>query len=122
LIIVKSSKYGLSPRIFTAILMQESGYKLDAKNIQCGVSIETGEKDCVVVDFGLGQINYKTIVAFNLDRHRLLKDLEYSVEASAKVLYDFKKSHPHESTFWTRYNASSFEKRETYRRLVSRYM
>ncbi len=103
--------------------MQESGYKISAKNLRCGVSVTTGEKDCVVVDFGIGQINYKTIRHFNFDQKKLLSDMEYSIEAAAVVLADFKRMYgKKEDTFWTRYNASSPDKRETYRILVARYM
>lgn len=102
--------------------MQESGYRLDAQSIKCGISISSGRKDCVIVDYGLGQINYRTIVAFRFDRVRLMKDMDYAVEASAKVLSDFKNSHPKEVVFWTRYNASSMDKRLVYQKLVERYM
>lgn len=91
------------------MLMQESAYKISAKNIRCGISIETGQKDCIIDDYGIGQINHKTIKAFNFDQQKLLTDLTYSVEASAKVLADFKriyyKSEP--DTWWSRYNCGT---------------
>lgn len=103
--------------------MQESAYKISAKNINCGVSIYDGKQDCVVVDFGIGQINYRTIKSFKFDKTKLLSDLEYSVEAAAIVLEDFKKVHGKKETeFWTRYNASNPEKRLVYKTLVARYM
>lgn len=105
------------------MLMQESAYKISAKNISCGMSIETGEKDCIIVDYGIGQINHRTIRAFNFDQKKLLTDLTYSVEASAKVLSDFKRMYgKKDPEYWTRYNASNPEKREVYKRLVARYM
>lgn len=105
------------------MLMQESAYKISAKNIRCGISIETGQKDCIIDDYGIGQINHKTIKAFNFDQQKLLTDLTYSVEASAKVLADFKRMYgKKDSEYWTRYNASTPSKRLVYKRLVSRYM
>ena len=86
------------------------------------MSITTGKQDCVVVDYGIGQINHKTIKNFNFDQKKLLSDLTYSVEAAAVVLADFKRMYgKKEETYWTRYNASSPTKREVYRVLVARY-
>ncbi len=103
--------------------MQESSYKISAKNFRCGVSITTGKQDCVAVDFGIGQINQKTIKSFNFDKNKILSDLEYSVEASAKVLADFKRMYGHkEVDYWTRYNAGKRSKREIYKNLVARHM
>ena len=88
----------------------------------------TGEKDCVAVDFGIGQINQKTIKSFNFDQKKLLSDLTYSVEAAAVVLADFKRMFPKDPQFWTRYNAGVKntpivkKNREVYRQLVARYM
>lgn len=122
-IIKKSKKYGISSKVLAAMLMQESSYKLSAKNVRCGISVITGEKDCIAVDFGIGQINYKTIKHFKFDQKKLLSNLEYSVEAAAIVLADFKKMYGHkESNWWTRYNSSSKHHREKYQMLVARYM
>lgn len=122
-IVQTSKKYGIHPKVLAAMLMQESAYKISAKNIKCGISIENGKKDCIIVDFGIGQINHKTIKAFKFDRNKLLTDLSYSIEASAKVLADFKRMYGHkESDYWSRYNASTPSKRLVYKRLVARYM
>lgn len=88
--------------------MQESSYKMGAKGIKCGVSLTTGEKDCVAVDFGIGQINYKTIKGYKLDQKKLMTDMTYSVDSAARVLADFKrfqKSEP--NTWYCRYNAGT---------------
>ena len=122
-ILEKSKKHGVSPTILAAVLMQESSYRISAKNFRCGISVTTGEQDCVVVDYGIGQINHKTIKNFNFDETRLLSDLEYSVEAAAIVLADFKRMYGHkEEEYWTRYNSSTPSKREKYKMLVARYM
>jgi hypothetical protein len=95
--------------------------------MRCGISITTGEQDCVVVDYGIGQINHKTVKNFKFDTKKLLSDLAYSVDASAKVLADFKAKYPKDPEFWTRYNAGNKldavtkAKRSTYKHLVARY-
>lgn len=109
--------------------MQESSYRMGAKGIKCGISLTTGQKDCVAVDFGIGQINYKTIKNYKLDKKRLMIDITYSIDAAAKVLADFKrfkKSEP--DTWYCRYNAgtgnmSKIEKPcNKYVQLVARHM
>lgn len=113
----------MSPKILTAMLMQESSYRISAKGLRCGISITTGEKDCVVVDYGIGQINHKTVKNFKFDLDRLLSDVEYSVEASAIVLADFKRMYgKQEPDYWSRYNSSDRAKRDIYHALVARYM
>lgn len=105
------------------MLMQESSYKIGAQNVQCGISMTTGKKDCVAVDFGIGQINHKTIKNFKFDKRKLISDLTYSVEAAAIVLADFKRMYGKtDKEFWTRYNSGTKKNRETYKRLVARYM
>jgi len=122
-IVKKSKKHGIQPKVLAAMLMQESSYKISAKNIRCGISMTTGERDCVAVDFGIGQINHKTIKNFKFDQKKLLSDLTYSVEAAAIVLADFKRMYgSKDKTYWTRYNASNPQKREVYRQLVARYL
>jgi len=118
--------------------MQESGYRLSAKGCHKGVLTELNgvknEKDkdtiapiafigTVCSDFGMSQIYYKTARAFKFDINKLTTDLEYSVEAGAIVLADFKKRYKRrETTWWTRYNASSRTKRNIYKQLVTRYL
>lgn len=132
-----SIKYSLPIRIFVGILAQESGYKLEAKGCHKGLvkDVKQGpfrfpmnddmfeyKEVKVCADFGIGQIYYKTAKSFNLDLNRLTTDLEYSVEAAAIVLADFKKRYSaREVDWWTRYNASSKIKRKIYKQLVQRY-
>lgn len=97
-------------------------------NLKCGISITTGEKDCVAVDFGIGQINHKTIKRYKFDKVKLMTDLTYSVEAAAVVLADFKKMFKNDKDFWTRYNAGVkntpivIKNRAIYKNLVARYL
>ena len=103
----------INPKRYAAILAQESMYKLDAKNCW----------DNVCHDYGIAQINKKTIEAFNFDKKRLMLDLEYSVKAGAIVLADFKRMYGEkEKDFWTRYNTSHPEKRQKYKQLVTRFL
>ncbi len=105
------------------MLMQESAYKLSAKNIKCGTSMYTGKKDCIIIDYGIGQINHKTINTFKFDQDKLLSNLDYSIEAAAIVLSDFKRMYgKKEVDYWSRYNSSNVQARLNYKRRVTRYM
>lgn len=118
-------KHNVPANIYTAILMQESRYTLSAKGCHKGIVQEGLETKVVKIcsDFGMSQIYYKTAQAFGFDLTRLTDDLEYSVEAGAIVLADFRKRYSHkEITWWTRYNASSKTKREIYKTLVMRFL
>lgn len=129
----KAKKHNVPADIYTAILMQESSYRLDAKNIQCGIDIEKyknaiKEKSCVIADVGISQIHYRTAIGFEFDLERLMEDLDYSVEAGAKVLADFKRRFAkREENWWVRYNCGTAKssKRSTcliYQKLVERYL
>lgn len=105
-----ASVYELEPERLNAIIAQESQYELGAINKESG-------------DYGLSQINHKTIDAFGFDKDRLLRDMDYSVMAGAKVLADFKRMYGHkEEDWWTRYNSSRTHKRQKYKIDVMRYM
>jgi len=140
-------KHHIPPRIFTAILAQESSYTLKAKGCHSGLAKQLkptnriGLKEHIIYttpiykesdyymkevricsDFGIGQIYYKTARGFKFNIEQLTNDLEYSIEAAAIVLADFKKRYERrEVTWWTRYNARSKIKRRIYRQLVERY-
>lgn len=116
IIIKASKKHNLDPKKFSAILAQECRYKLNCINHKSK-------------DYSIGQINIKTIRAYNLDKTRLLKDLDYSVDSAAMVLADFKKRFAHKEKDWhCRYNVGTAEfntikdKCVIYNTLVSRFM
>ena len=132
-----TGKYHISPRIFTAILMQESSYQLEARGCHWGIekidvydpnnpdtiSFIAEKETKVCSDFGIGQIYYKTAKSFGFKMNKLTTDLKYSVDAAAQVLSDFRKRYESREIFyWTRYNASSKDKRKVYRKLVQRYL
>lgn len=124
----KAVKYNVSASILTAILMQESSYTLEAKGKHTGYKIDpiTQEYKKVTIysDFGIGQIYVGTIERYGFDVNRLTQDLDYSVEAAAIVLSDFKRKYKKKEPFnwYTRYNASSKIKRQIYKKLIERYL
>jgi hypothetical protein len=123
-------KYHIPSRIFTAILMQESGYSLEAKGChsglavddfklktcldlalkkktvysQCAMSVDVVETK-VCTDFGITQIYYKTAKRWKFNINKLTENLEYSVEAGAIVLHDIMERFEAEDVnYWVRYN------------------
>jgi hypothetical protein len=104
------TKYKIPKGIIPAILMQESSYRLNVVN-----------KDSS--DYGMSQINHRTIAAFDFDKEKLMTDLEYSIEAAAIVLNDFKKRHAHKDPIWfARYNHSNPEIKYNYFKKLLRWM
>ena len=124
-----TKKYGIPSRIFTAILMQESGYKLDAKNCTTGHDRESDEIRTVCSDFGIAQIHYDTIESYGFDKDLLTSDITYSIDAGAKVLkWFYDRYEPRESKWYCRYNVGTRPIAQvrtacnTYVSLVSRYL
>lgn len=117
-----SRKYDIPANLYTAILRQESTYKLAARGCRWGLD-ENFKKVRTCIDFGMSMVNINTAEGFNFDIKRLTTDLEYSVECGAIVLADFKKRYFHKEEFWwTRYNASTPYKRDIYRNLVEDWL
>ena len=120
-------KYHIPSRIFTAILMQESGYSLKAKGKHCGYTKEL-ERECIYSDYGISQIHYITAELWGFDVNKLTIDLEYSVESGAKVLHDvMKRFKSKDDDYWVRYNCGfrGDTKRDTcqiYKKFVERYL
>lgn len=120
-----SKLYKIPAKVYTAILAQESIYRISAVNCHTGVVVDDKgnriEKVCT--DFGISQIWWKTALSYGFNLDLLVSDLEYSVEAGAIVLADFMRRYAHSDKFWwTRYNSSQPVNREIYRQLVSRYL
>lgn len=116
LIIKHSDSYNIPKKLFTAILMQESGYDIKAVNKKCGaeLNLETKKiKDlkevCVVQDVGISQININTIKAYNFNTDKLESDLSYSIEAGAIVLSWFYEKYQEKEpkTWFCRYNVGT---------------
>jgi hypothetical protein len=105
----KSKKYKVPPRIFTAILMQESAYRLRATNKTCGLrNLASAGESCVITDIGISQIHYLNVKRFNLDKQRLTTDLEYSVDSGAMILAQYSRYQKREpKTWYSRYNCGT---------------
>ena len=89
-------KYNLSPRLLAAIMGLESNYNLMAYNSKTD-------------DLGLMQINRYNIKAYKFDAKRLMTDIQYSVDAGAKILSWFAKTYrKKEPNIWmSRYNVGT---------------
>lgn len=117
-----SKKYNIDKNLYAAILAQESMYKLNTINCTNGLTM-TEEVETVCTDFGISQIHYKTIDRYGFDTDLLIEDLNYSVEAGAKVLSDFKRIYSKkEKHWWSRYNSSNNKKRLEYETRIYKYL
>lgn len=111
-----SKKHNVKPDKVIAIAMQESSYKLNAKNCY----MIAGKLSC---DYCMMQINDRTVKAFKFNVDKLMTNIEYCIEAGVKVLSDFKRMYGHkEKDFWTRYNSSNPEMRQIYLKKVQKYL
>ena len=72
LICKHSETFDVPPSVIASILSVESDYMLHAVNDRSN-------------DYGIGQINDYNIKAYNLDKPRLVSDLDYSVWATLKI-------------------------------------
>jgi len=121
-----SKKWGVPKRIYTAILKQESNYNLIAVKREKGVleprSFYPRPRIVnIAQDFGIAQINYITAQKYGYDLDRLLKDLEYSINAGAEVLSWFYKTYADkDDAWWSRFNCGT--KRTTTRATCQRYL
>lgn len=124
-----SRLYKIPADIYTAILMQESRYVLGAKNCKRGIRFKTPDelktdmdkdeskfstkritpyvKSKVCSDLGIAQIRLETAESYNFDVNKLLTDLEYSVNAGAKVFKWFVKTYPTIEEAVKRYNVGT---------------
>ena len=93
-----SNDHGFNPKVYAAILMQESAYKLDAKGCN--------KHGC---DYGIAQIHHKTAKVMGFDIDRLTSDLRYSIESGGEVLGWFFKfySSREPGRWWVRYNCGT---------------
>jgi hypothetical protein len=120
--IYKASKnYDIPKHIYTAILAQESGYRLNIVGKISG--LYKGKKKTVQVDFCAAQINWRNVLKMNLEVDKLLTDMQYCINAGAKILAGFKKRYAKKEKDWyTRYYNSNPIMRSEYKRLVERYL
>lgn len=116
-----SRKYRIPKHVYTAIIAQESGYKLNAVSKITG--LHDGKSTTVIVDFCAAQINWRNVEIHEFEVDKLLTDMQYCIEAGAKILAGFKKRYSKkEKTWWTRYHSGNKIRRSEYKRLVERYL
>jgi soluble lytic murein transglycosylase-like protein len=91
-----AESHGVEPQLLKAVLQVESNLDHKAINPQ-------------TLDFGIGQINYKTAEALDIDISRLTKDRAYSIERAAFILSTFQKRYAkREPQTWVcRYNVGT---------------
>lgn len=116
-----SHKYGIEARLYSAILAQESGYRMDAMNCVEGLN-DALEPIRACQDYSLAQISYKTAQAFKIDLKRIMVDLDYAVESGVIILKNKIKT----CLFlgkdaWTCYHSKTESYRTIYKGLVLRY-
>lgn len=86
----------IDPKLLEAILTVESNLDVSAINHK-------------TLDYGIGQINYRTIASYKFNKERLTKDEFYSVDAAAQVLLALQKQYAKRepATWLCRYNIGS---------------
>jgi soluble lytic murein transglycosylase-like protein len=104
-----SKQYKIPPKLLLAIIAQESRFNSKAKS--------------KTKDFGLTQINDRTIKNYGFNKELILADVAYAIECSAKILKDLKRSwfRKERDHYWTRYNSSDPVKRQQYKIAVYRF-
>lgn len=81
-------------RIASYITKYALAYNIEREILSCVLFVESSYRVNIISDtddYGMGQINGKTIKGYNFDRLRLLDDIGYSIKAAAIVLSDFKR-------------------------------
>ena len=105
-----SSKYNLDPILFSAIIATESNYRVDAVNER-------------TKDYGLTQISIGNVKAYKLSIKKLLTDVNYGLDAGAKILSWFKVKYAiKEPKFWfCRYNVGTRSLKGNLGKICKRY-
>jgi hypothetical protein len=104
---VSSNRHGIDAKIYSAMLMQESGYRMGVHNCYKIPADSKALKLNHCEDFSISMINRKTIEAYGFNKQRLITSLEYAVDCGAIVLKDLKKRYGHDSDYWVRYNVGT---------------
>jgi len=83
---------------------------------------DVGAYNARTKDYGISQINIKTIKRYNLDKNRLLVDAEYGIDKGALILGDFKKRYGSKlkKEWFVKYNCGT-KKRCEKRKYAKRY-
>lgn len=111
-----SKAHGIDSKLVAAILALESMYDHKAYNKRSK-------------DYGIAQINIKTVSRYKLDKKKLLTDISYTIAAGVKVLSYFHKRYSHkESNWYVRYNvgtgtkANKSKAAKHYQAMISKYL
>lgn len=111
-----SKDHKIDPGLVAAILAVESMYDHKAYNKRSK-------------DYGIAQINIKTVSRYKLDKKKLLSDIDYTIESGIKVLSYFHKRYSHKEKNWfvrynvgTAKNATKSKAARQYHKLVTDYL
>lgn len=103
--------YGLDWKLFTSLLNQESSLNKDPQGCLNNSARCTG-------DYGIGQVRisvWEKVEGMKFDRIKMLTDLSYAIDASARVLHHYKvKYETRELNWFTRYHSGTTEFRAKY--------
>jgi hypothetical protein len=111
----ETDKHDLDWRLVTAILFQESSLRVDPQNCLTNPNRCTG-------DYGIGQVRYSIwSKKFDIDKKRMMTDLDYSVKISVKVLADYRMRYGNKELNWyTRYHSGTPEYRAVYMEKINK--
>lgn len=113
-IIKHSKRTKVDKVLMLSIMYQESSLKLDPQGCF------KDKKKCAP-DYGIGQINFKTWGKFlNLDKNKLLTNVDYSVWATSEVLRIYKKQYSKEKDWHSRYHSKTYHLRYGYYKLIEK--
>lgn len=123
-------------KIMAMIIAQESGFQQDPKigKYSCLVrefdrpvvqkKTKHGIKSVILklkpcIDYGIAQINYTTwSKELNLDKQRLLTDIDYNIAVMAEILSRLKSTYKKEKYWYTRYHSFTHSHRRIYADLL----
>lgn len=106
-----AKKHDMDPHRAAAIAMQESTYRKNAVN-----------KNRFSADYGLFQINSKTVREYGLNKKKLIEDMEYSVNAYFQVMKDKNRlCEKLKNDAWSCYHSKTPSLRLKYKKLVNKY-
>lgn len=120
LIVTLAPEYQVNPKVATAIIAQESGFR----------NINTYNSDLSILDIGPAQINNRTAKHYGLNLYLLQTDMRYHIESFLTILRDKKRTCnrlpslqvTNELPAWSCYHSFNEDKREIYAKLVGRYL
>lgn len=113
--IVKYSKqYGVDWRVSIAIFKQESNFNHKSINWKSH-------------DYGIGQMNYKTIQARNIELGMLLSDHDYAIEQTFQMLKELQDKYGKidskgDLRWFTRYHSFTPSVRKVYRKYLDKHL